>query len=76
MGVLQSEENALPTPIDIKKFEKELVNYDPILKAKLVCGFKKGFDLGFRGYSNNNLNVDNLSSTAVHPEVVDKAIQK
>ena len=66
----------LPTPINIQKLEKNLRDYDPILKTKLLNGFTKGFDLGFRGHTNNDLNVSNLSSVKDNPSIIDSAISK
>ena len=52
------------------------MDYYPILRIKLIKGFREGFDLGFRGYPNNDLNVYNLSSVKDNPFVIDSAISK
>ena len=76
IGVEPSDLEKLPTPINILKFSKDLTGYDPILKTKLIIGFQQGFDLGFRGYPNNDLKVSNLKSVSDHPLVIDSAISK
>ena len=53
-----------------------MTDYDPILTAKLIKGFKQGFDLGYRGYPDNNLNISNLTSSKDHPTVINKTISK
>ena len=51
-------------------------NYDKIESSILVHSFERGFDLGYRGDPNNNLNVNNLSSAVEHPLEVNKALEK
>ena len=53
-----------------------LENYDPFAKAYLLSGFKYGFDIGFRGEPNNDINVKNLLSTKKFPLIVSDAIAK
>ena len=53
-----------------------MTDYDPILKTKLINGFKNGFDLGYRGIPNNDLNVSNLSSVKDNTSIIDAAISK
>ena len=76
MGARCKNSKGLPTPINIIKFSRDLTDYDPILKAKLILGFSNGFDIGFRGYPNNDLSVKNLNTVNDHPNVVEASIAK
>ena len=66
----------LPTPIKVDILSLHLCKYDKILSAKLVSGFRHGFDLGFRGHASCNLNTSNLTSAKSHPEVITKSISE
>ena len=54
----------LSTPISAEKLSLALTNYDPTLRAELVSGFSKGFQLGYFGFPRNNLIVKNSPSVS------------
>ena len=58
------------------QLERGLERYDPIRKAKLVRGFKFGFDLGFRGKVLSKSKISNLKITKELPHLVQKALDK
>ena len=45
-------------------------------KDYLIDGFQNGFDIGFRGQTNNSFDVKNLKSAEENSTVIDKAIEK
>ena len=66
----------MPTPVNAERLERWLYDYDPDLKQFVVDGFTFGFNLGFEGISNQNINIRNLNSTLLHPMVCQNIIEK
>lgn len=67
---------SIVTPIRFDQLSNLLDGYDELLKAELVNGFQKGFDIGYRGSPNNDLKIKNLTSTIDNHEIVDTKIKK
>ena len=66
------------TPINADRLDLllKVTNYNTELRLKLYNGFKKGFDIGFRGIPNSEIveNVQNLSNEKT--QAIDDAIRK
>ena len=68
--------NNIVTPINYDRLSRHLEGYDKNIKNILVNGFKFGFDIGYRGVPNSNINVSNLKSALERPIVVSEKIRK
>ena len=68
--------NKIVTPINFDRLSRHLEGYDINIKNILVNGFKFGFDIGYRGVPNSNINVSNLKSALERPIVVSEKIRK
>lgn len=68
--------NGVVTPIDPIKLCENLVGYDNSEISFLCTGFSKGFDLGFKGQTNNSCKVQNLKSCSKNPEAVEEYLAK
>ena len=64
-----------PTPVRAARLEAWLEGYDGDQKQKLVFGFKRGFDVGYKG-SLPRVRPHNLASALQNPEEVDKKLSK
>ena len=65
----------LPTPVRAARLEAWLEGYDGGQKEKLVSGFKRGFDVGYKG-SLPPVSPHNSTSALQNPEEVDKKLSK
>ena len=66
----------MPTPIRANVLFSMLHDYDQDLRDYLIFGFKFGFDIGYRGEPNSNLNVKNLTSSLEYSKAVDENLKK
>ena len=65
----------LPTPVRAARLETWLEGYDGGQKQKLVSGFKRGLDVGYKGFL-PRVRPHNLTSALQNPVEVDKKLSK
>ena len=72
---VRAHPSKLPTPVRAARLEAWLEGYDGDQKQKLVSGFKRGFDVGYKG-SLPHVRPHSLTSALQNPEEVDKKLSK
>ena len=65
----------LPTPVRAARLQAWLEGHDGGQKQKVVSGFKRGFDVGYKG-SLPHVRPHSLTSALQNPEEVDKKLSK